>query len=262
MIDTNHPLQQLPQRQIRRFGWKPDTPDGRDLLYTPQIDEVKNIPKEFSMRGEMPPVYDQGQLGSCTANAIGGVVQHQQMVQGEPEGQHVPSRLFIYYGERVIENSVPYDAGAEIRDGMKVVATLGSPFEEIWPYDISKFAEQPPQAAFDEAKKYMALKYARVRQTQNYIKAAIANRHAIAFGFIVYSSFEQIGSDGMMPIPQPDESQEGGHAVVAMGYNETHVEVRNSWSPQWGDKGYFWMPWSFILDKTMCNDFWTISLES
>jgi C1A family cysteine protease len=259
---SKHPLDLLPQREVKRFGWRPDTPDPRDLMWTPGLEELKKLPVEYSLRSEMPPLYDQGQLGSCTANAIGSLVQHQQMLQKEAEGEQVPSRLFIYYGERVIENSVDSDAGAEIRDGMKVVGTIGAPPETDWPYDIAKFAEKPPTQAFTDAKKYLALKYARVRQSQYYIKASIFMHRPVVIGFLVYESFEDIGSDGIMPMPAPQEQILGGHAVKVMGYNDTHVEVKNSWGGSWGDGGYFWMPWQFLLDRDMCSDFWTISLES
>lgn len=256
-------LDQLSQRKVQRYGWRPDTPNPHDLMYEPEIELLKNLPEVFSLRTGMPTVYDQLQLGSCTANAIGGVVQFQQLQQQNPEGQNVPSRLFIYYGERVIEGTVDSDAGAEIRDGIKVVAKLGAPPESDWPYDISKFAEKPPESAYIDALKFRALRYSRVRRTVNYIKAAIAAKHPIAFGFVVYSSFEDnIGSDGIMPMPKPGEEMLGGHAVVAMGYNTTHVEVRNSWGDAWGDKGYFWMPWQYIVDPSFCSDFWTIKVES
>ena len=148
------------------LGWKPDLPDPRDHYASLTLLERATLPPaEVSLRAKMPTVYDQGQLGSCTANAIAAAVQYQQLVQGEPEGQQVPSRLFIYYNERVVENSVASDSGATIRDGIKSVASQGVPAETEWPYDISRFADEPPAAVYADALRFRTLSYARPIRT-------------------------------------------------------------------------------------------------
>src|SRR6476646_6070035 len=136
------------------LGWVPDRPDPRDHIFTLTRKEATTVlPDHFSLRAKMPPVYDQGQLGSCTANAIGALVQFQQMKEKEPEGSNVPSRLFIYWNERDLEGTTQSDAGAVIRDGMKVIGSVGAPPETDWPYDINKFTVKPPAQAFGDATK-------------------------------------------------------------------------------------------------------------
>jgi C1A family cysteine protease len=167
------------------------------------------------LRPQCPPVYDQGQLGSCTGNAIAGAVEFERMRQNL--AVFTPSRLFIYYGERVIEGTVSSDSGAEIRDGIKVVATAGVPPETDWPYDISRFADQPPQLAYADAKDDVATQYQRVMQSLAQMKGCLASGLPFVFGFTVYESFESpaVASTGQAPMPGSNESVLGGHAVMA-----------------------------------------------
>src|SRR3954468_7542711 len=133
---------ELHTRRIQRFGWVPDLPDARALLYSAPEATLADLPRKVDLRPQMPPVYDQGQLGSCTANAIGAAFEYLQLQQGQPD--FPPSRLFVYYNERVIEGRVDEDSGAMIRDGIKSVHRLGVCSEDTWKYDIAQFAERPP----------------------------------------------------------------------------------------------------------------------
>lgn len=137
---------------IGHYGWAPDLPDHRDLTYSAPAQFLMALPTMVDLRPQCPPVYDQGQLGSCTANSIGGAIQFEQMKQNI--ANFTPSRLFIYYNERVIENTVNSDSGAQIRDGMKVVAKQGAPPETDWPYDITQYAVKPPAIAYTDAAKH------------------------------------------------------------------------------------------------------------
>jgi C1A family cysteine protease len=211
----------------------------------------------------MPPVYDQGQLGSCTANSIGAILELNERKQEEKDAA-TPSRLFIYYNERVMEGTVSEDSGAEIRDGIKSVAQLGAPPETSWPYDVTKFSKKPTAKVYSQAKKHLALRYARVLQDTVPLQTVLAGGEAISFGFTVYSSFEtDVGSDGIVPMPQPNEKVLGGHAVVAIGYKQIkgqlYFECRNSWGTDWGDEGHFWMPSSYITSSSLASDFWVIN---
>lgn len=252
------------------YGWKRGIPDPRDHHFELTLEERATVlPDHFSLRAHMPPVYDQGQLGSCTANAIGGSVQYQQMKQKLAEGAHVPSRLFIYWNERKLEGTVSYDAGAVIADGMKVVATIGAPSESDWPYDISKFTEKPPAQAFSDALKHEATKYGRVAQSAHSFKASIYYHRPVVFGFTVFESFESaaVADTGIMPMPNINKEKIlGGHAVMAMGWKvingQEYLEVRNSWGTGWGDQGYFWMPMQYAIDPNYVSDLWHINLES
>jgi C1A family cysteine protease len=173
----------------RKYGWAPDLPDQRDHLYSAPQPILAKLPPKKDLRSGCPPVYDQGQLGSCTANAISGAIQFDQKKQKAKV--FMPSRLFIYYNERVMEGSVNSDAGAQIRDGVKSVANLGVCPESEWPYDIDKFANKPGTQCFKDATKCQAVGYQRLDSTNlNQLKGCIASGFPFVFGFTVYDGFE------------------------------------------------------------------------
>jgi C1A family cysteine protease len=248
------------ERKIKGYGWNRDMPDGRDLMYGAPPEVVTQLPTKVDLRSQCPEVYDQGQLGSCTANSIGGALEFDQIKEGEQS--FTPSRLFIYYNERVIEGTVNSDSGAQIRDGVKSVNQLGAPPETDWSYDIAKFADKPPQQAFDDAAKHKSILYQRVTQTLPQLKGCLAAGYPFVFGFTVYESFEsqQVASTGEAQMPKAGEKQLGGHAVMAVGYDEDQQRfiVRNSWGPGWGMNGYFTLPYPYLLQDTLSSDFWTI----
>ena len=243
-----------------RFGWRPDLPDNRDYFLA--VEPAKTLPPAMSLRPQMPAVYDQGQLGSCTANSIGAILEFNELKQDEA-GATTPSRLFIYYNERLMEGTVKQDGGAQIRDGIKSVAQVGAPPEPLWPYIVAKFAVKPPAKSYTAAKKHEAIRYSRVLQDQTAIQNVLASGFPISFGFTVYASFEtDVGADGIVPMPAPTEQVLGGHAVVAIGYKtirgQLYFECRNSWGPTWADQGYFWMPAAYLTSASLASDFWVI----
>jgi C1A family cysteine protease len=221
---------------------------------------AKGPPKSVDLRSKCPPIYDQGQLGSCTGNGVAAVVEFDQRKQGIKE--FIPSRLFIYYNERVIEGTVNQDSGAQIRDGIKVVATLGAPPEKDWPYDISKFADKPSAKAYSDAKKDVVKIYSRVAQNITQMEGCLADGFPFVFGFTVYDSFEgaQVAQTGVVPMPQPGENVVGGHCVVAVGYDSVKrvFIIRNSWGTKWGMKGYCTMPYEYLVSPQLASDFWTV----
>jgi C1A family cysteine protease len=247
---------------VQHYGWVPDLPDQRDYMYAAPAEFLIALPSQQDLRPGCPPVYDQGQLGSCTGNAIAGAVEFEQIKQKAKS--FVPSRLFIYYNERVIEHSVDSDSGAQIRDGMKVVAKQGAPPETDWPYDISKFADKPPAIAYTDAAKNKVLSYQRVNRVLNQFKGCLASGYPFVLGFTVYDSFEsaQVARTGVVPMPGPGEKVAGGHAVLVVGYADQQQRfiVRNSWGSHWGMQGYFSMPYQYLLEENLSDDFWTVRL--
>lgn len=249
------------QNETFKFGWIPDLPDHRDVLYSAPLKWLQTLPSNIDLRASCPVVYNQGQLGSCTSNAVGAAFQFTQKKQHIPD--FTPSRLFIYYNIRRMMGTVPSDSGASIRNGMKTMANEGICAEMRWPYDITRFTSMPVQDCYDKALTNQALAYSSIDNTRlSQLKTCIYEGFPFVFGFTVYESFMTIGADGVMPMPQPDESTLGGHAVMAVGYDDAKQVfiVRNSWGTQWGDHGYFYMPYTFITDLGYARDFWTLRL--
>jgi len=251
---------ELRTRRVQRFGWVPDLPDARDLLYSAPEATLADLPRKVDLRAQCPPVYDQGQLGSCTANAIGAAYEFMQDKEQLPD--FMPSRLFIYYNERKIEGTVGEDSGAMIRDGIKSVNKLGVCPETTWGYDIARFTDEPPQTAYTEALEHQAVAYRRVLPVLHQMQGCLASGVPIVFGFTVYESFEsaEVARTGVVPLPPRSEHVLGGHAVLAVGYDDDSQRflVRNSWGTGWGMDGYCTMPYGYLTDPALAQDFWAI----
>ncbi|CAE7618119.1 unnamed protein product [Symbiodinium natans] len=272
-------MKNVPMRTIQKFGWKPDMPDHRDLHVTfPKLDAPKQIKKKAEGTKEIVdlrpmnggfPIFDQGHLGSCTANALAAAFHftlHKMEVENHKDfADFTPSRLFIYYNERLVEGSVNQDAGAMIRDGIKVMSKVGVCPESVWKYDDgpSFFKQEPDAKAYEIAQKCRVMGYARVAQDLSQFKMCIKSGYPFVFGFAVLSSFQtaEVARTGKMVMPQATDQQLGGHAVCAVGYDDFQqcFIVRNSWGEAWGDKGYFYMPYEYICHPALASDFWAIN---
>jgi C1A family cysteine protease len=250
----------LSSRKIQKFGWIPDLPDQRDFLYAAPAPFQTNFPPSIDLSHKCPPVYDQGALGSCTANAIAGAIEFDQKKAKQPE--FTPSRLFIYYNERAIEGTINSDSGAQIRDGIKCVASLGAPPETDCPYNIAAFTQKPSDKAFKDAKKHLVVLYQRLIQEINTLKGCLASGFPFVFGFTCYESLESeaVAKSGILPMPKSGEKVIGGHAVLCVGYDDKSQQfvVRNSWGEGWGSKGYFKMPYAYLTSHRLAADLWTI----
>ena len=161
-------------RQVKRYGWIPDVPDVRDHLFSAPLPTLLTLPPKSDLRAKCPPVLDQGQLGSCTANAIANAHLFDQMKQKALDA-FAPSRLFIYYNERVMEHTVSEDSGAMIRDGIKSISKQGVCPESMWPYVVSKFATKPTAGCYKAALDHQAVSYQRVLQNLMQMKGCIAS---------------------------------------------------------------------------------------
>ena len=247
-------------RSLPRYHWIPDPPDPRDHPY--QMVPMASMPTRVDLRSYCSPIDDQGNLGSCTGNAIAGAID---LIDRKNSRALQVSRLFIYYQERVLENTVYYDSGAYLRDGIKACYTWGAPLESLWPYVIGRWATKPSVAAYNDAAKRKVTGYTRCANFTA-VKNALASGTPVVVGFTVYASFEGPANNntGMMPYPNTGTEQVlGGHAVCVVGYDDNlaggRFICRNSWGTGWGDHGYFYMPYQVIQNTAMSSDFWTIS---
>lgn len=245
----------------RKFGWIRDLPDHRDFLFAAPMPAAP-MPPAYALPASF--FFDQGQLGSCTANAVSTLYEMTNMEESGTAGEISPSRLALYYWSRYDQGSVNQDSGATIRGAIKAAATHGMCKETTWPYVTAKFKMRPSNAAQQEAAKHKmdGTEYARVAQTLDGIKAAILANNPIAFGFSVYESFmsRQMALTGIMTMPAKGEKMVGGHATVFIGWDDAKQAflVKNSWGNMWGQHGNFWMPYAYALNQNLTSDLWTI----
>lgn len=241
---------------MRSYGWQPDLPDIRDYAYgavhAPKA--AAPLPPKVSLRDRMPPVFDQGQLGSCTGNALAAAL-------GFIHQGFIASRLFIYYGERVIEHDTKADNGAQIRDGVKVLHKTGAPPESDWPYDIAKFAKRPVHKAYTDAHQHKISSYSRLTAAD--YRTCLADGFPFVIGFTVYDNFESAETAKTGIVTMPSGQVLGGHAVCVIGYDRNGpaadcYEVRNSWGSDWGDGGNFWIPAAYLENANLADDAWTL----
>lgn len=257
---TRTPYGAAMKKKFGRYGWIPDIPDARDRVF--QLPRKAGaLPPSTDLRAGCPPIYDQGQIGSCTANAIAGAVEFDQRKQ-QMAAPFTPSRLFIYYNERLMEGTVNSDAGAQIRNGIKSIGSQGACPETLWPYEESRFADRPPAPCYKIARTHPAVSYNRVPQDLGLLKGCLAAGYPFVLGITVYESFEgdQVAQTGIAPLPDASETVLGGHAVMAVGYDDSSQRflVRNSWGTDWGMGGYFTIPYAYLTDENLAADFWTI----
>jgi C1A family cysteine protease len=239
----------------RVYKLKPDSVDLRDHLHFIHPEANIQLPSLLDLRAKCPPIFDQGNIGSCTANAG---IAYLEIIMGNKVNL---SRLFLYYNERVIENTVSSDAGASMRDICKALQNYGACREQFDPYVPSMFARKPSTIAYTDARNYRIKSYQSVPNLEAVKKDLFVTNMPVLMAMKVYTSFEsqEVASSGIVPMPQPNEQLLGGHAVLIVGYDETKqwLIVRNSWGSGWGDKGYFYLPYSYVTSGN-AFDFWTM----
>jgi len=270
-----------------RMGWIPDYPDFRDytekteeikLVLGPQgLPKAKSLPVSVDLREWCSPIEDQGNLGSCTAHAGAGIIEYYERKSFD---RHIEaSRLFLYKATRNLMK-MKGDTGAYLRKTMGAMVLFGVPPEDYWPYtdDEKRFDQEPSAFCYAFAKNYQTIKYFRhdppgtkAEDILQKVKAYLSKGHPAMFGFTVYNSDDQAERSGRIPFPSPKERIKGGHAIVTVGYDDKikiqnkygKVEttgallIRNSWGKEWGEKGYGWLPYEYVL-KGLAEDFWSI----
>jgi C1A family cysteine protease len=278
------------------LGWIPDYPDFRDYTEeTPEVREIlkttglsvppaekrarrgKALPASADLREWCSPIEDQGRLGSCTAQAGAGVIEYYER---KSFSRHIDtSRLFLYKVTRNLMKMTG-DTGGYLRSTIGAMVLFGVPPEEYWPYtdDPKEFDREPPAFCYSFAQNYKTLKYYRHDPPSappegilNRVKTYLAAGHPAMFGFTVYSSIEQAAETGKIPFPSLRDKIEGGHAVMAAGFDDTMkianklggevssgaLLIRNSWGKEWGEKGYGWLPYEYIR-RGLAEDFWSV----
>ena len=215
------------------------------------------LPGSVDLRSKINIMYDQGQLGSCTANAL-----CYSYKLNDPTFQ--PSRLFLYYNERALDGDILDDAGSTLTQGINALIKYGVCSEAIWPYNIAKFTNKPPTNAFTEGLLHQVVSASRVLQTADSMKGCLYSGQPFVLGILVYSSFQtqQVANTGYVPMPNTlRERLLGGHAIICVGYNDTKKVwiMKNSWGSNWGDNGYFYLPYDYLLSKKLAGDMWKIT---
>jgi C1A family cysteine protease len=250
-------------KPVYKMGWLPDLPDARDFMYAAPLKTMLSLPAKTDLSKKCPIVYQQGNLGSCTANALSAAFEFGKTAQGKKS--FMPSRLFLYYNERVLIHTINSDSGAFLRDGIKSLSKQGICPETMWQYVEDKFTQKPAPDCYTKGTDNQILSYHRLDNTNiNTLKGCLAEGFPFVFGFTVYDSFvtPAVAKTGIMPMPKSKEKAQGGHAVMAVGYDDAKQVflVRNSWGTNWGKKGYFTMPYAYISNSSLADDFWTIRL--
>lgn len=250
-----------------KYGWKPDEKDDQDYQFRVAA-PVKLQSVDLRDTCKMPEIFNQGRLGSCTANAIAYMLAFNILnkhVENEAPCEIPFSRLFIYYNERDMEGTISQDAGAQIRDGLKTVAHLGACTEKTWPYLVQYFTRKPSAPSYEEAQKFRVDVYSRLNNlSKQELVGCLLDGFPFVLGFKVFESFEseETSFSGEVQMPGRGEQLMGGHAVCCVGYilEEDRFIVANSWGIGWGKDGYFTIPAAYICDGHLASDFWNAKL--
>lgn len=246
---------------MRHLGTGRDRYSPLDWHYQPRAAVRRRLPDVVDLRSHCPPVYDQLHLNSCSANALAAALRFDQIRDGRHRAA-APSRLFLYYNERLLAGVSEENTAVSLRDGYRTIARVGSCSERLWPYDVRRFKRKPTAACYRSARRHVAIEYYRIRRVISHLRACLAERYPFVCGVAVHQSFLSRGvqTSGAVPVPGARDAYVGGHAMLAVGYDDPQrlFIVRNSWGPAWGHHGYGYLPYQFIVAPALAWDFWTM----
>jgi C1A family cysteine protease len=248
----------LPSHRVS--GWIPALPDARHRPFAPKLSAAGPIPPAVDLRPKLPPVWDQGEIGSCTSQGVGICHIAAQQLAGV-KNPITPARLALYYMSRAVRGWTRMDTGAYITDVMKVVAKLGVANEVLYPYNIAKFKRKPPVSVYTDALKHQGLRYEKIdNRNPHTIMLALAEGLPVVFGSSLYENYPQLSADNVMPMPDLSTSNIGGHCMAVVGYDwpKRRFLIRNSWGPSWGDNGHHWMSFDYICNVNLTDDVWIL----
>ena len=274
MASTSHPervsreASHIPTTQSARelalpagrggYGVHADEPDSRDHPYVDTLGTSRDLPKVVDLRAEIATVVAQGDLQSCTACAVTSAMAFRPAHTGRAL---TFSPLFLYYTERTLRREIGKNAGGSVRDACKAAARWGACTERSWPYRPDQVENKPPARAYTQARKYRIPSYERLPQDAAELRRCLAHGSPFVFAFSAYTGFEsqQVGRTGRLRMPGRERFL-GNHAVLCVGYDDVDKQflVLNSWGREWGMKGYFSMPYRYLLDPDLTRDCWVL----
>ena len=227
-----------------------------DKLNILRLPKAVKAQSNVDLRNKMPPIVDQGNLGSCTANALCALISYL-------DPKMIGSRLFLYYNERDIEGNITRDTGAYIHNGVYSLVKHGICMETDWPYIIKKFTIKPSSICYIKASDHQALTVKNINNKLISMMTALNSGYPFVVGILVYQSFmsQTVVSTGMIPMPKYNEKILGGHALCVVGYDDMKQVfiVRNSWGIYWGDKGYCYIPYNYLTSTALTSNLWCIT---
>lgn len=231
-----------------RFKVRKSLSSDQDLVY--RSDNTSCISQIVDLREWDSIVENQESLSSCTSSAITSAYEI-MLTQSSPDLYVELSDLFIYYNSRLEEGTVEQDVGIFLKTGMVVLKKYGVCVESLWPYNLTKWDDKPPEDAYADAEKRKITKYQKIISTY-YVTEVLSNNKPVVFGMEIYDSFMELNNRiSTVPFPSRKEKSLGGHAMCMVGYDleKRLFLAKNSFGTGWGIGGYCWIPFDYLKQE-------------